>query len=160
MAKAPPLDDAVKATLERIANRMFSTMKELDGVYNADGLHQLPVMQHDSTFRHRPIDASVEFLVSNVRLGARGQIIFMFEPADDRDYQYVEVEQKKMDLVFPLFAPAYAAKIGSQAESFEALIEATAELLVKEDQVEELREIEALEESQQNNSRIQNYGRF
>jgi len=160
MAKKEPLDEAVKDALTRIAARIFDKMKEADEVFVIEGMHQLPVMRHDSEFRQAPIDSSTEFMLSDVRVGARGQIIFCFEPVDDREYKHIEVEQRRMDSVFPLFAPTYAMEIGSTEENFERLIDVTAEILTQEHEAEEARKVEQALEAQENNRKLQNYGRF
>jgi hypothetical protein len=154
------LDEAEKARLQRIADRIFEKVKALDGIYYVEGMHQLPVLRHDSEYRQAPIDSSIEFLLSSVRVGGRGQIIFCFEPADNREFKHIEVEQRKMDDVFPLFGPAYAEAIGSEQENFEALINETSEALELEDEAAEIRKAQEAEEALENNRKLQNYGRF
>lgn len=159
--KTPPLSPERVAMLERIITRMKAEFEKLDLVMTIDGMHTLPHLRKEGGYRHLPVDPSQEFLFKDIYIGARGQVIFCFTPADDQDYERIEVDEAKMDSVFPLAGPAYAAAIGqTDEEDMKILILATEQLLLKEDQEAAAAEAQAKVDADVEYTQNPLFGRF
>jgi hypothetical protein len=154
------LDEDQKVALQRIASRILETIKKLDMVFTTEGQHTLPHKQFSGDFRHRPTELGQEYMIGESYVGARGQLIFTFEPVDSQEYKHMEVDQAKMDQVFPMLGPAYANAIGSSEEDFTKLILITEDNLKAEAQAEVKAEEEAKLASQQEYTQMANFGRF
>lgn len=155
------LDEASVAMLQRVAARMKETIIGLDLVMTIDGTHTLPHKKKEGGYRQLPVDPQQEFMLSDVYVGARGQIIFCYEPVDDQEYQHIEVDEKKMDEVFPLAGPAYAAAIDkNDEEDIRILIEETVNILKAEDAATAAAEERAKEEADQEYTTNPLFGRF
>lgn len=162
MAKKPK--DAISgdrvAMLGRIAARMTDKIKELDATWTVDGMHTLPHKTKEKGYRNLPVNVEQEFMLHSAYVGARGQLIFCFEPADSQDYDYIEVDEKRMDEVFPLVGPAYAAAIKVEGEDFKLMILATEQQILAEDEAAAKAEQEAKEAADQEYTTNPLFGRF
>jgi hypothetical protein len=162
MAKAPKdkFDEARRAMKERIAARMLAEIKKLDLVMSPEGLHTLPHKTKERGYRQLAVEMGQEFMLSNIYVGARGQLILCFTPVDAQDYEHVEVDEKKIDEVFPLLGPAYGTAIKCVDEDFKLLILATEQLLLAEDEVAAKAEVEAKQAADVEYTANPLFGRF
>jgi hypothetical protein len=138
MARAakPKLDPERKAFLERVAKRIEGIMKAKDEIWHTEGMHMLPRLKLDSTFETKALELGVEYMFSEAHVGGRGQLIFCFEPTDSRPWKHIEVDQSKVDAVFPMFGPTYADMLPGESlgdESMGALIAVTEAIIVADD---------------------------
>lgn len=134
MAKAKPIDPQVKEERQRIADFIVKATKQQDEIFTPEGVHTLPCKDKNNAYKNKPIGVGVEHMLSSAYVGARGQIILCFEPVDAREYLHFEVEEKKVDLVFPTLTGLVADLIGAElVESFDVLIEAVKLFLSRQD---------------------------
>jgi hypothetical protein len=95
------LDNDTKALLERVGQRIVN---KLNGeVFTVEGTPTVHVKLKDNSFRQKPMIGGQEFFLKDAYVGARGKLIFVFEPADAQEYQHAEIDQFKLDGVFPEF---------------------------------------------------------
>src|SRR5437773_2667973 len=65
-------------------------------IYNLSAPQTLPIKQFDGSYRQRPIAADEEFTFNGCRIGARGQVIFEFQPMDPTKFVQLELEEKNV----------------------------------------------------------------
>lgn len=132
MAKRVKVEPERMAVLERVAKRFLEIMQPLENVYTPEMLITVPTM-YGTQYKQKPIKTAAQYFIQNVRVGASGQLIFEFTPVDKQDFKFIDIDESKLDDVFPTFAPEFGAAIGSSHEAIKALIAATeAEILIQD----------------------------
>jgi hypothetical protein len=93
--------DAINAMLAQIMEKI-----DREPIYNLSAPQTLPIKQFDASYRQRPIAADEEFTFKGCRIGARGQVIFEFQPMDPTKFDQMELEEKNVFTSFEGFEAA------------------------------------------------------
>lgn len=99
-----------------------------DEVFAVEGTPTVTVKLENGQYRNKPLVGGQEFFLADSYLGARGQLLLVFEPADGREYKHIELEVKKLDSVFPMFGGVLGEKFGIGEEEAEKVFKELVQL--------------------------------
>lgn len=116
MTKTTASDPATIALLEEIGNEFADALR--GKFFTVEGTPLSTVKYADKTFKKKPLIAGWEFSIAYAYVGKRGNMVVGLAPEDAQEYEYIEMEKKQLDEVFPLIGPAVAKLFGHEAEKF------------------------------------------
>jgi len=109
---------------EEIGSQIVEKLKEQS--FECESLYKATVKygeEEGNRFRKKEIIPGWEFFLSYHYLGAAGQMIFGLMPEDDQEYEFVEMNAKELDQVFPLMGSKIAETFGVKGEKLPEVIE-------------------------------------
>lgn len=111
MAKRPqPYSPEQKAAAEAIGEKLVDL---LNGEFFAlEGTPKLPVKFPDGKYDTKPLVAGWEYTLKSTFVGARGYLVFQFEPEDAQEYDLVDFTVNQLDDFLPMFGPKMAEVLG------------------------------------------------
>lgn len=159
MSTKPDEKETRKRTIEEhIAPMIKEAARELDLVPSLDGTHLLTVRKRNEQFARKTVNGGTEFVLESIYVGKSYRTIFVFRFLDPHpEFATVEIDETKIDDVFPLFAGqivnAVWPELGFSSEAMPDLID----LLISQHEAE----IEAeKEEALRHYDKNPDFGRF
>ncbi|MFA9261836.1 MAG: hypothetical protein ACEQSB_00550 [Undibacterium sp.] len=123
-------DIAVKSINVLVGEKIVEALK--DEVFVVEGTPTATVLLSNGEYRKKPLPPSSEYMIARSYIGAKDQIIFVFEPVTPVLWSFVELSGSDLDKVFPTFSLAAATAFEVQAETSRTMLNRVTKLVADE----------------------------
>lgn len=114
------MKDQAKDVLEKVGERIVLKLKEQS--FTIEGTPMATLKFPDGQFKNKPLLHGLEAFPSYAYVGAKGQLIFGFDPEDAQAWESFEGDAKKIDGILPLFGAAVAEAFGLNVEDLPRVV--------------------------------------
>jgi hypothetical protein len=104
-------DSAIVSANNALIEKIMANVHADSIAFENSKMFSSSVKRTDGSYRTKKFDANVDFTFKGVTTGVRGQFIFLFTPLEPDDYEWLEIDEKKVFDVFDGFEQMLAVAI-------------------------------------------------
>jgi hypothetical protein len=98
--------------VKKIGERIVERMKEVDAVFEVEGSPTMTVDMKDGNYRKKVMFAGWEFFMKSSYVGQRGNLIFVLQPVEKQEFEFLELNVTEADSCLPLMSGIISEALG------------------------------------------------